>query len=222
MAKVLIVEDEPELAALLKDYLEAEQFSVDVVSEGFSAPEKIKQLEPDFIILDVMLPGKDGFTICKEVREFSDVPIMMATARIEEIDRLLGLDCGADDYICKPYSPKEVVARVKAILRRVQAKQPKLITGLEVNPQAFIVKLDGQDAELTAIEFKLFHMLYEKVGVIFSREQIMNGIYDDHRVVSGRTIDSHVKKIRRKLLAAAPERDIIHSVYGVGYKLEDV
>jgi len=215
---ILIVEDEPDLSSLLKDYIEASGFLTYVIDNGRDVVEWVRNNKPDLIVLDLMLPGKNGLDVCKELRVFSNVPIIMATARVEEIDRLLGLELGADDYICKPYSPREVVARVKSVLRRSKATPQELVQGIEVDDAACQVRVHGKDTDLTTVEFKLFKLLFDDPGRIFSRDQIMDHIYRDYRVVSDRTIDSHVKKVRKKLAVAAPELELIHSIYGAGYK----
>jgi two-component system response regulator BaeR len=158
--------------------------------------------------------------ICKDIRTFSRVPIIMVTARIEEIDRLLGLELGADDYICKPFSPREVVARVKAVLRRTQDGQTTRVHGLVLDEDRYRAVLHGRDLELTAVEFKILQLLAGSPGRIFGREQIMDNMYRDERFVSDRTVDSHIKKLRRKIEAVDPKTDLIQSVYGVGYKFE--
>jgi two-component system, OmpR family, response regulator BaeR len=219
-ARILIVEDEPELAALLRDYLAAAGFQVHIIDNGLEVAPWFREQGADLVILDLMLPGKDGLEIFRELREIADVPVVMATAKVEEIDRLLGLELGADDYICKPYSIREVVARVKMVLRRTQLTQSTETPWLEINESAYQVKIDGVDAQLTAVEFMFFQLLYQRPGCIFSRSQIMDYIYSDNRVVSERTVDSHVKKVRKKLQTIAPDRELIHSIYGVGYKLE--
>jgi two-component system response regulator BaeR len=167
-----------------------------------------------------MLPGKDGLEVCKEIRQFSNVPIMMLTAKVEEIDRLLGLELGADDYICKPYSPREVVARVKAILRRTTTMEQNSTQVIAVDEPSLKVNIKGLDLDLTLVEFQLFSMLHSEPGRIFSRDQIMSQVYSDYRVVSDRTIDSHVKKLRKKIQQALPDTELIFSVYGAGYKFE--
>ena len=215
---VLIVEDEPDLSSLLKDYIEASGFLTHVIDNGRDVVDWVRTNKPNLLVLDLMLPGKSGLDICKELRVFSNVPIIMATARVEEIDRLLGLELGADDYICKPYSPREVVARVKSVLRRSKATPQELVQGVEVDEAACQVRVHGKDADLTTVEFKLFKLLFDEPGRIFSRDQIMDHIYRDYRVVSDRTIDSHVKKVRKKLSFIAPDLELIHSIYGAGYK----
>ncbi|MEN6373903.1 MAG: response regulator [Smithella sp.] len=218
--KILIVEDEPKLATLLADYLQAAGFEISILSDGTQVVAWVRENKPGLIILDIMLPGRDGMEICKDLRLFSRVPIIMATARVEEIDRLLGLELGADDYICKPFSPREVVARVKAILRRVSDGQAIGAQGLVLDQQTYRATLHGRDLELTAVEFKLLHLLVEHPGRIFSRQQIMNNIYSDERFVSDRTVDSHIKKIRRKIETVDPQSTLVQSVYSVGYKFE--
>jgi two-component system response regulator BaeR len=218
--RILIVEDEPKLAGLLRDYLNASSFESFILNNGTDVVPWIRDHKPDLVLLDVMLPGRDGMDICKELRTFSAVPIIMVTARVEEIDRLLGLELGADDYICKPFSPREVVARVKAVLRRTRDGQTIQAQGLVLDEQRYMATLHGRDLELTALEFRLLQLLVERPGRIYGRQQIMEKIYPDDRFVSDRTVDSHVKKLRKKIEAIAPEATLIHSVYGVGYKFE--
>ncbi|TRO82466.1 response regulator [Desulfuromonas acetexigens] len=216
---IMIIEDEPKLAELLADYLRQSGFEVRLVADGMAAVPAIHEQKPDLVLLDLMLPGKDGMEICKEVRRFSSVPIIMVTARVEEIDRLLGLEFGADDYICKPYSPREVVARVKAVLRR-GGTAAENNHGLVLDEARYSANLHGVELDLTAVEFKLLAILFASPGRIFSRDQLMDRIYSDERIVSERTIDSHIKKLRKKLSLAAADEELIHSVYGVGYKYE--
>lgn len=217
---ILIVEDEPGIAGLLRDYLQGAGFDAHVEGDGAAAVARVRELSPALVLLDLMLPGKDGLAICREVRQFSRVPIIMVTARVEEIDRLLGLEIGADDYICKPFSPREVVARVKAVLRRAAAPPVPDAGLLQLDEHRYEARVAGAAVPLTAVEFQLLKMLASEPGRIFSRTRLMDGIYPDHRVVSDRTIDSHIKKLRRKLETAAPGLELVHSVYGVGYKVE--
>ncbi|SFC72939.1 response regulator [Pseudoalteromonas denitrificans] len=217
-SQILIVEDEIKLANLLGDYFTQAQFKHHCIHDGLQVIDWVKVNKPEIILLDVMLPGKDGMQICREIRQFSDVPILMVTAKVEEIDRLLGLDIGADDYICKPFSPKEVVARVKAILRRTQGELV-IQNGLSLDENRFEVNLNGKKLALTVVEFQLFKPLFSEPGRIFSREQLMNSMYSDNRIVSDRTIDSHIKKLRKKLNEISPEQELIQSVYGAGYRL---
>jgi two-component system, OmpR family, response regulator BaeR len=217
---ILIVEDEPKLAALLRDYLHQAGFAAETVADGLQAVPAVRSLGPELVLLDLMLPGRDGLEICKEIRSFSTVPIIMVTARVEEIDRLLGLELGADDYICKPFSPREVVARVKAVLRRTEGGTPRPAPGLALDADRYLATLDGRDLGLTAVEFNLLQYLVAHPGRIFSRQQLMDHIYADQRIVSDRTIDSHIKKLRKKLDDVDPQNELIRSVYGVGYKFE--
>jgi two-component system response regulator BaeR len=220
---ILVVEDEPRLARVLADYLERAGFSTQVLGDGAEVVPWVRANAPDLVVLDLMLPGRDGLAICRDIRSFSQVPVIMVTARVEEVDRLLGLELGADDYVCKPYSPREVVARVRAVLRRyapAAADAPRGDDPLLLDASSFRVRAAGREAELTAVEFELLQTLYRQPGRIFSRAQLMDRIYADRRVVSDRTIDSHVKKLRRKLAQLLPGQDLVHSVYGAGYRYE--
>ena len=203
---VLVVEDEPKIAALLCDHLVAAGFVTSHVDHGTGLVQALRKGEyhPDVILLDVMLPGKDGLAICREVCDFGTVPIIMLTARVEEIDRLLGLELGADDYVCKPFSPREVVARMKAVVRRAAAKQSghESIAAIPISLDAprFTVSVKRKSLHLTPVEFRLLHNLAGQPGRVFSRDQVMDVLYVDHRVVSDRTAHSHVKNVRRKIV----------------------
>ena len=221
--RILIVEDASELAGVLIDYLQAAGYQTEWHKTGGAVVEGVRSDPPALILLDLMLPEKDGMTICTEIRRFSDIPIIMVTARVEEIDRLLGLELGADDYICKPYSPREVVARVRAILRRVRAGRLSMQssdTALVINEATHEASLDDQTMDLTPAEFRLLARLTASPGVVFSREQLLDGIHDDHRIVTDRTVDTHIKNLRRKLQAIRGDETIIRSIYGVGYRLD--
>lgn len=222
---VLIVEDEPKLANLLSDYLHQAGFTSHIIDDGALAVDYIQKHRPTAVLLDIMLPNKDGIDICKETRRFSKVPILMVTARVEEIDRLIGLELGADDYICKPFSPREVIARLKAVLRRSEAtkdpastQQPHEQTQITFLPDQFCIMINGKRFEFTAVEFQLVHTMAKHPHQVFNRSQLMDAIYDDYRIVNERTIDSHIKKLRKKLDLALPSVSIVESVYGVGYK----
>ena len=219
MSDILIVEDEPKLASLLQDYLKQSSFSSNIIDNGNNVIEYIKQQPPKLMLLDIMLPGRDGIDIMRELRGFSSLPVIMVTAKVEEIDRLLGLEFGADDYICKPFSPREVVARVKAVLRRFE---PQQITDspLKIDEDRFEASLNGQLLNLTRTEFNLLQRLSKHTGHVFSRDRLIDGIYEDHRIVTNRTVDSHIKNLRHKLQQLMPEQEFIHSIYGVGYKYE--
>ena len=217
---VLVVEDEPKLATLLEEYLRAAGFETARVTDGREVAGAVRQRRPDLILLDLMLPGRNGLDVFKEVRAVADVPVIMVTALVEEVDRLVGLELGADDYICKPYSPREVVARVKAVLRRRVRTEPASTPGLELDDERYEALLDGRSLALTPVEFRLLRTLAGRPGRIFPRGELLDSLYADHRVVADRTVDSHVKNLRRKLQQVRPGEDLVHSVYGVGYKLE--
>jgi two-component system response regulator BaeR len=218
--RVLIVEDEEKLAGLLRDYLVQEGFETAVLHRGDEVEAWIRSHPVDLVLLDLMLPGKSGLDVCKALQGSTDVSIIMVTARVDEVDRLLGLELGADDYICKPFSPREVVARVKAVLRRAKRGAVPHEPSLRLDDAAFKATLAGRDLGLTAIEYQLLKVLASHPGRIYTRDQLIDAMYRDERVVSDRTVDSHIKKIRRKIAALEPERELIHSLYGVGYKYE--
>jgi len=221
MNHILIVEDELKLARLQADYLQNAGFDSDCLSNGLDVVPWLKANPTDLILLDLMLPGRDGLDICRELRSFSAVPIIMITARVEEIDRLIGLELGADDYICKPFSPREMVARVKAVLRRLHTPTTEApASALKLDPHSFRVLAEGQEIELTTVEFQLLQALHRQPGRIFSRSKLMDLIYPDQRIVSDRTIDSHIKKLRKKLADLLPDQELIHSVYGAGYRYD--
>ena len=221
-ASILIVEDEPKLAEILREYLERSGFETQRITDGREVAAWVRTHRPALVVLDLMLPGKDGLDVCRELRTFTSIPIIMVTARVEEIDRLLGLEIGADDYVCKPFSPREVVARIKAVLRRAagDASASAAAAGFLLDEARYVATLDGRTLDLTPVEFRLLKTLLDPPGRVWSREQLLDRLYDDHRIVSDRTVDSHVKNLRRKLEAARPDAECIRSVYGVGYKLE--
>lgn len=220
--KILIVEDEPKIASLVEDYLKAQgAFETRIVERGDLAMAAYGEYGPDLVLLDLMLPGLDGIEVCKQLRSVSDVPIIMVTARVDEIDRLLGLELGADDYICKPFSPREVVARVKAVLRRTGPDSlGQHDKTLDMDEERFSAMLNGKDLLLTPVEFALLKTLSGQVGRVFSRDQLMNEMYSDYRVVSDRAVDTHIKNLRKKITEASGSEDMIKSVYGLGYRYE--
>lgn len=222
-ARILIVEDEDKIAEVLRDYLRQQGYVTHRLARGDEVEAWVRSHPVDLILLDVMLPGRSGLEVCRAVRGFSDAAIIMVTARVDEIDRLLGLELGADDYVCKPFSPREVVARVATVLRRTRksAAGPAREGGLELDEAGWRATLDGHLLDLTAVEFKLLAVLAGNPGRIYSRDQLMDAMYRDERVVADRTVDSHVKKLRRKIEEVAPGQELIHSVYGVGYCYED-
>lgn len=239
--QLLVVEDEPKLAVLVCRYLDAAGFQTGILADGRLVVNAVRNNPPDLILLDLMLPGRDGIDICREIRTFSSVPIIMMTARVEEIDRLLGLELGADDYICKPFSPREMVARVRAVLRRTLAEaiRPQAAQapadangadkgaevlppneGLWIDTVHHAAWLEGTALELTPVEFRLLSVLASAPGQVFRREDLLERLYEDHRVVNDRTVDTHVKNLRRKVAKVLPERELIQSVYGMGYKYQ--
>lgn len=220
-ARIFIVEDDLKIAALLKDYLLATGYEVRHESNGRLALEQIRQTTPDLILLDLMLPELDGLSICREVRAFSDIPILMLTAKVEEVDRLLGLEIGADDYVCKPFSPREVVARVKVHLRRSMGTQAH--TGLPrffIDKQQLRILIDGVALSLTPVEFRLLAEFISHPEHVFSRQKLLDFAHEDQRDINDRTVDSHIKNIRKKIQTRLPDNECLHSVYGVGYRFE--
>ncbi len=222
MHRILIVEDEPKISQIHREHLESAGYATHTLDDGGEVVEWVKDHEPALILLDLMLPGKDGMDVCREIRTFSQVPIIMVTARVDEIDRLLGLELGADDYVCKPFSPREVVARVKANLRRITSRPVDSLTtrGFEIDELCHVAKLDGEVLNLTRVEFRILAALLDPPGRVFSRDQLLDRMYDDQRIVGDRTVDSHITNLRRKLQVVRPESECVHSVYGLGYKLE--
>ena len=229
---IFVVEDEPRLAQLVRDYLQAAGYTARVFDHGLAVEPAVRAETPALILLDVMLPGRDGLSICRALRAFSAVPIIMLTARVEEVDRLIGLEAGADDYICKPFSPREVVARVRAVLRRApawhDAAPPAVPHGeIEPAPAGLVIdtdhhraRWDGQWLDLTPVELRLLAALSAQPGRVFSRDQLLDKLHPDQRALSDRTVDSHIKNLRRKLEAVRPGQELIRSIYGVGYKFE--
>jgi two-component system, OmpR family, response regulator BaeR len=218
---ILIVEDEPRLAAILGEYLAAAGYSHHWVANGTAALSRFRAERPDLVLLDLMLPGRDGLDICRELRRDNQVPVIIVTARVEEIDRLLGMEVGADDYICKPFSPREVVARVAAVLRRHRyVPNPATVEVIAIDSQAGRASVNGRSLTLTPVEFRLLSLLHSAQGRLLSRNQLLDRLYDDRRVVTDRTVDSHVKNLRRKLVDAGGNEDWIKSIYGVGYRME--
>lgn len=220
--KILIVEDEPRLAEILRKYIAQANMVPYCLNSGLDVVSWVEQKHPDLVLLDLMLPGKDGMAICQELRRTSNVPIIMVTARTEEIDCLLGLEMGADDYICKPFSPREVVARIKTVLRRSNLNQISATKGLVIEPESFKATLNGHSLDLTTVEFKMLALLAKHPGRIYSRDKIMDQIYSNQKDISDRTIDSHIKNLRKKIARILPDAELVHSVYGVGYKFENL
>ena len=219
---ILIVEDEQKIANVLKEYLEKDGFRATVTGRGDQAVALVRKTAPDMLLLDIMLPGMDGMAVCREVRKFSNLPIIMITAKVEEIDRLIGLELGADDYICKPFSPREVVARVKAVLRRSTAEpaEKNLALGpISLDEASHQAMVGGNLLDLTPSEFRLLQVLIGQPGRVFSRDELLARVQGYDCEGYDRTIDSHIKNLRKKIAAHLQNQEIITTVYGVGYKI---
>jgi two-component system, OmpR family, response regulator BaeR len=217
---ILIIEDDYKVAQLLRDFLQAEGLEVEIEPNGELAEARVKTLVPSVVLLDYMLPGLDGIGVCKAIRAFSNIPIIMLTARVDEVDRLLGLNSGADDYVCKPFSPREVVARVKAQLRRLPDSDTDSERPWFVDEAGVRISWLGKWLGLTPLEFRIFSTLILRRGRVLSRAQLLDALHDEFRDVSDRAIDSHIKNIRRKVQAIEPNVDCITSVYGLGYRFD--
>ena len=218
--RILVVEDDARIAQLLLDYLRNDGHQAQALADGQQALSEIRHSPPDLLILDLMLPGLDGVSLCRAVRCFSDLPILMVTARVDEVDRLLGLDSGADDYVCKPFSPREVMARVKALLRRAEGRVATMQRPWAVDDQGLRIAWRDRWLSLTPLEFRMLRLLLSRPGRVFSRAQLLDSVHSDIRDVSDRAIDTHVKNLRRKVQAVDPGADCIASVYGVGYRFD--
>jgi len=217
--KILIVEDDLDIAKTLTVFLTKSGFTTEHLATGEHVVSKVQENTPDLILLDLMLPIKSGEQCCLEIRKFSEVPIIMTTAKVEEVDRLIGLESGADDYVCKPYSVMELVLRIKAILKRINnLNELTLNQGLTINEQSLEISFFNNHISLTSLEFALFELLYNNPSRIYSRDQILNLVYPDMRDISDRAIDTHIKKIRKKIKLLDVETDVIESVYGAGYR----
>ncbi|MDQ2822099.1 MAG: response regulator [Pseudomonadota bacterium] len=220
-ARVMIVEDEPELAALVADYARAGGFDAQVFGDGAQALAAALARPPDVLVLDLMLPGLDGLSVCRALRAApasATLPIIMVTAKVEEIDRLLGLDSGADDYLCKPFSPRELVARIKALLRRSGGFAQVPVLNIDAAGQR--VFIHGQPLDLTPTEFALLAGMARHPGMVFSRARLLDLVAQDKLDTSDRAIDSHIKNLRRKLGAVLPDTEPITALYGLGYRLD--
>ena len=220
--RIFVVEDDRNIADMLANYLQAQGYAPLVLDDGLLVLPELKRQEPSLILLDLMLPGLDGIEVCREVRRVSAVPIIMVTARVDEIDRLLGLDVGADDYVCKPFSPREVVARIKALLRRVEGRlDPGAPThGFRVDEGAQRITWHEHVLPLTPLEFRLLRKLVSRPGHVFSRNALLESAHEELRDTTDRAIDSHVKNLRRKIAGVRPQGSAIASVYGVGYRFD--
>jgi two-component system alkaline phosphatase synthesis response regulator PhoP len=225
MSTVLIIEDEKELANVLKAYLERSGYQVLMAHRGDQGFTLWKENSPDMVLLDLNLPGMDGIDIARKIRQESDTPMIMVTARVEEVDRLLGLELGADDYITKPFSPREVVARVKAVLRRVErspetSKEIIKIDDLEIDQEAYVVRQAGQELELTPTEFSLLMTMATQPGRAFSRLQLLEAIQGVAYEGYERSVDAHIKNLRAKLGDDSKKPRYVETVFGIGYRFK--
>lgn len=221
----MVVDDEPKIVRLARDYLEQSSFRVLPVNDGLSALAAARQEKPDLIVLDLNLPGMDGIDVCRALRRESSVPIIMLTARVEETDRLIGLEVGADDYIIKPFSPRELVARVRAVLRRTQGEVQTAgiirMGPLEIDLNGHNVSRQNEEIKLTRIEFSLLATLARHPGQTFSRAQLIQRLHGADDSGFDRSIDAHIKNLRRKLEDDPADPRYIQTVYGIGYKFAE-
>lgn len=222
-SKILIVDDENKILDLLRLYLESEGFRVEEAADGKTALEMLEDDSYDLLVLDLMMPGLDGWAVCRQVRAGSNLPIIILTARGDEMDRVLGLDLGADDYVVKPFSPRELVARVKAVLRRTRpaGEDPALVfPGLVISPGAREVNVNSMPVALTPKEFDLLHYLARHPGRAFTRDQLLQNVWGYDFFGDARTVDTHVTRLREKLSRPGARAQYISTVWGVGYKFE--
>jgi len=224
--KVLVVDDDEKIVKVLMAYLEKEGYLVLTAKDGWEAVDKARQLRPDIVLLDVMLPSLDGWGVCKEIRRTSDVPIIMLTARDAEADRIVGLELGADDYVVKPFSPKEVIARIRAIFRRLQPADRRedknrvlQIGNIALDQSSHSLVVGGVSVDLTPTEYKLLELFLAHPGQVFSRLQLIEKVQGDAFEGYERTVDSHIKNLRKKLNASIDDPHYIRTIYGMGYKL---
>ena len=220
LEKIMVVDDDPNICELLRLYLEKEGYTVEIVNDGMAAVEAFQSAQPDLVLLDIMLPRLDGWQVCREIRQNSKVPIIMLTAKSEERDELLGFDLGVDEYISKPFSPKILVARVEAILRRSgKTGEDDVLEagGIRIDKAAHMASIDGKPMELSYKEFELLTYFLENQGIALSREKILNNVWNYDYYGDARTIDTHVKKLRSKM---GDKGDLIKTIWGMGYKFE--
>ena len=222
-SKILIIDDEPKIVEICSDYLRASGFEVESSGDGLGGLNKARSSQPDLIVLDLMLPGMDGMDVCRTIRRESHVPIIMLTARVEELDKLKGLALGADDYMTKPFSPRELVARVHTVLRRVTEPEPLEILrigDLVLDRSRYVVEKNGEDIPLTPTEFEILYSLAKQPGRIFSRSQLLIAIHGVTFESYERAIDSHIRNLRKKLPPADDGNEMIITVHGIGYKID--
>lgn len=222
---VLIAEDDDQIAAVLVDYLHQAGFDTHRVANGDDALQAVRQNMPSVLILDIMLPGMDGIAVCQSVRQFSQLPILMLTAKTDEEDRLVGLDSGADDYVCKPFSPREIVARVRGLVRRANANASPSgavpSTGFVFGDATERIRWGGDIIPLTKVEERLLRTMATQPRRVFTREALLNILHDEFRDIGDRAIDTHIKNLRRKLKQLVADKEFIRAMYGVGYYFEE-
>jgi len=222
--RILIVEDEQDLVRLLKYNLDKEGFRVNAISDGSLVMAEMRREEPDLLVLDLMLPGMDGLEICRQVRRhdrYSSIPILMLTARSDEADRVVGLEIGADDYVTKPFSMRELIARVRALLRRREplTQRNSVQRGnLMIDPSAHAVSVAGRQVELSALEFRLLHHLASHPGLVFSRDQLLDRVWGNDRSVTPRSVDVYIRRVREKIEEEPQRPSYLQTVHGVGYR----
>jgi DNA-binding response OmpR family regulator len=233
--RVLVVDDEPPIVELVTGYLEREGWSVASAGDGLEALEAVRRIDPDVVVLDVMLPGLDGVEVCRQLRAFSDAYVLMLTARGEEIDRIMGLTVGADDYLVKPFSPRELVARIKALLRRPRIGRSagtgpyaaadraagRVPQGLEIDEARRTVRVDGSPVDLTALEFDLLAALARDPGIVIRRQALLDQVWGADVVADDHLVDVHVANLRRKLGDDSAQPRFVETVRGVGYRLRE-
>jgi two-component system response regulator RegX3 len=224
MATILVVDDEPRISHLVRDYLDQAGFSVVEAADGPSALEAFRQYRPDLAIIDLGLPGLDGLDVIREIRTHSDVPIIILSARSDETDRVVGLELGADDYVVKPFGPKELVARVRALLRRVESPatgEIHRVGPVTLDVPRMRVEVEGEEVDLTPTEFQLLATLIAQPGRVFTRGQLLDAVHGVSFESYERAVDAHIKNIRRKLGAGLADPELIVTVHGVGYRFID-
>ncbi len=225
MALMLIADDNRQITSILKEYAKTDGYDVKIAYNGVEALDIYNMYNPDIILLDVMMPQKDGFEVCREIRKKSNVPIIMITARGEDFERIMGLDIGADDYIVKPFSPGEVMARVRAIMRRIGSDDKKnddalIIDNLKINMDDYIVTIDNKNVSLTKKEIEILWTLANSKNKVFTRDNLLNSVWGYDYFGDNRTVDSHIKRLRSKLDEFKHENWDIKTIWGVGYKFE--
>lgn len=221
---ILLVDDDPHVLEVLSLYLKKEDFPVILAENGKEALEKIEETDPRLVVLDVMMPQMDGIEVCRKIRAVKATPIIMLTAKSEDVDKILGLELGADDYITKPFNPREVVARIKAVLRRTGDREKNLKTlsfpNLEINLAEYRVKVNNQVVPLTPKEIELLALMASHPNMVFTRENLLENVWGYDYIGETRTVDTHVKRLRRKLMIAPHNPWDIKTIWGVGYKFE--